>query len=207
MILRFPRLAQFAKATLCQTLFIASLCLLVACDISRAAERPLAFEPSQQVGEVVARLSAHDFHPIRDGFTFDRQFNQQGVANLDDQDWRVRTLAVRDLVRLGVSGTPALVTALDDKNADLRHVSVMTLGILRATNAVPALEKVLREDGDSVVRSQAAIALGQIGQRTSLAVVQTAQTDDKSRDVQHQSKPEFTAWLVPLVAAAVARGR
>jgi peroxiredoxin len=62
------------------------------------------------------------------------------------------------------------------------------LGIARATNAVVALEKTLREDSDSVVRSQAAIGLGQIGQRSSLAAVQAAQTDDKSKDVQHQAE-------------------
>jgi alkyl hydroperoxide reductase subunit AhpC len=70
----------------------------------------------------------------------------------------------------------------------------MVLGILQATNAVPSLAKVLREDGDSVVRSQAAIALGQIGQRSSLAAVQAAQKDDKSRDVRHQA--ELAAYAI-----------
>ncbi len=39
-----------------------------------------------------------------------------------------------------------------------------------------------------MVRSQAAIALGQIGQRSSLAVVQAAQKEDNSRDVEHQAE-------------------
>lgn len=144
--------------------------------------------------QILARVSTHDFHPIRDGFTFDRQLNKHGVASLDDQDWRVRTLAVRDLVRLGAPGTPALVMALQDKNPHVRHVAAMVLGILQTTNAVPSLEKVLREDGDSVVRSQATIALGQIGQHSSLATVQAAQKDDKSKDVQHQA--ELAAYAI-----------
>ncbi len=143
---------------------------------------------------VLARVAAHDFHPIRDGFTYDRTLKQHGVASLDDQDWRVRTLAVRDLVRLGDAATPALLAALGDKNEHVRHVAAMVLGITRATNAVPALEKTLREDGDSVVRSQAAIALGQIGARPSLAAVQAAQKNDKSKDVQHQA--ELAAYAI-----------
>jgi peroxiredoxin len=159
--------------------------------------------------QILARVSAHDFHPIRDGFTYDRDLNKHGVASLADQDWLVRTLAVRDLVRLGAPGTPALVTALDDKNAHVRHVAAMVLGIIRATNAVAALEKALREDGDSVVRSQAAIALGQIVQPSSLAAVQAAQKNDKSKDVQHQA--ELAAYAIqhgktatPELAAAFA---
>lgn len=144
--------------------------------------------------QILARVSAHDFHPIRDGFTFDRQLDKHGVASLDDQDWRVRTLAIRDLVRLGAPGTPTLVTALEDKNAHVRHVAAMVLGIIRATNAVAALEATLSKDSDSVVRSQAAIALGQIGQRSSLAAVQAAQKDDKSKDVQHQA--ELAAYAI-----------
>jgi len=167
---------------------------MATCGISFSADRLVTAESSKQVGQILARVSAQDFHPIRDGFTYDRDLNKHGVASLDDQDWRVRTLAVRDLVRLGTPGTPTLVTALEDKNAHVRHVSAMVLGILQATNAVPSLEKVLREDGDPVVRSQAAIALGQIGQRASLPVVQAAQKDDTSKDVQHQA--EIAAYAI-----------
>ena len=117
--------------------------------------------------QILTLVRAHDFHPIHDGFTFDRQLNKHGVADLEDQDWRVRTLAVGDLVRWDYPGTPALMTALQDKNAHLRHIAAMVLGTLKATNAVPSLEKRLRQDRDPVVRSQAAIALGQISPRES----------------------------------------
>lgn len=181
-----------------------ALVLLVAVG-GAFAEEP----PDVKAKHILARVSAHDFHPIRDGFTYDRGLNKHGVASLDDQDWRVRTLAVRDLVRLGAPGTPALVTALESKNAHVRHVVAMVLGIIRATNAVAALEVTLSKDSDSVVRSQAAIALGQIGQPGSLAAVQAAQKDDKSKDVQHQA--ELAAYAIergktatPALAAAFA---
>ena len=144
--------------------------------------------------KIFSTVRSHDFHPIRDGFTYDRQLNKHGVANLDDQDWRVRTLAVRDLVRLGLPATPPILSAMDDNNAHVRHVAAMTLGIVRATNAVTALEKVLREDNDSIVRSQAAIALGQIGERSSLDAVRTALKEDISKDVRHQA--ELAAYAI-----------
>lgn len=174
--------------------FIAVMCFAVLHGAACAAESPAADASAAKVGAILMRVAAHDFHPIRDGFTFDRQLNKHGVASLEDQDWRVRTLAVRDLVRLGTPATAELVAALTHKNEHVRHVAAMTLGILRATNAVPALEKVLREDNDSVVRSQAAIALGQIGLRNSLATVQAAQKEDKSKDVQHQA--ELAAYAI-----------
>lgn len=175
-------------------ILIAVICFAVLRGAAFAAESPATGDPPANVSAILARVAAHDFHPIRDGFTYDRDLNKHGVANLEDQDWRVRTLAVRDLVRLGKPATPALVTALADKSEHVRHVAAMTLGILRATNAVPALEKVLRVDSDSVVRAQAAIALGQIGVRDSLATVQAAQTEDKSKDVQHQA--ELAAYAI-----------
>ncbi len=175
-------------------ILIVVICFAVIRAAAVAAESPATDESPAKVNAILARVATHDFHPIRDGFTFDRQLNKHGVASLDDQDWRVRTLAVRDLVRLGKPATPPLITALADKSAHVRHVAAMTLGILRATNAVPALQKVLREDSDSVVRSQAAIALGQIGVRDSLAVVQAAQKEDKSKDVQHQA--ELAAYAI-----------
>lgn len=173
---------------------IAVIVLTVISFLVSAAENPTPEQASAKVSAILSRIASHDFHPIRDGFTFDRQLNKHGVASLDDQDWRVRTLAMRDLVRLGASATPALITALGDKNEHARHVAAMVLGITRATNAVAALERTLREDDDSVVRSQAAIALGQIGQRSSLAAVQAAQKDDKSKDVQHQA--ELAAYAI-----------
>ncbi|MBA4149035.1 MAG: HEAT repeat domain-containing protein [Verrucomicrobia bacterium] len=147
-----------------------------------------------KVEHILNRVRQHDFHPIRDGFTFDRKLDKHGVADLEDMDWHIRTLAVRDLVRLGPDATTNLLTGLSDTNAHVRHVAVTVLGIIRATNAVSALERTLRKDSDSVVRSQAAIALGQIGAKSSLAALKESQEEDKSKDVRHQA--ELAAYAV-----------
>lgn len=139
------------------------------------------------LGAILQRVQRHSFHPIRDGFTYDRELNTHGVADLGSEDWRVRLLAVRDLVRLGTPGTSGMVKSITHTNAHVRQVSAMALGILRATNAVPTLEAALTGDPDEVVRSQAAVALGQIAVTGSLAVLRTTQANDVSRDVQHQA--------------------
>jgi peroxiredoxin len=154
----------------------------------------LAQKASDQVERILESVATHEFHPIRDGFTFDRQLNKHGVARLEDQDWRVRILAVRDLVRLGLPAMPGLLQGTENTNAHVRQVAAMTMGIIRATNAAPTLEKLLRQDKDEVVRSQAAVSLGQIGLLRSLIAVQTAQKDDASRDVQHQA--ELAAYSI-----------
>lgn len=137
---------------------------------------------------ILGRVRQHEFNPLRDGFTFDRDLNKHGVASLSDKDWLIRTLAVRDLVRLGAPAAPALTAALNETNRHVRQVAVMALGILQATNVVPALEKLLGEDPEPVVRSQSAISLGQIGQSSSVAALKAAQTSDKAGDVQHQAE-------------------
>lgn len=164
---------------------------LLAADLQPQEAPPSPADPAASAttaAGVLDRVRRHEFHPVREGFTYDRDLNKHGVADLADLDWRVRTLAVRDLVRLGVATTPTLITALENENAHVRHVAAMAMGIMRLTNAVPALEKVLRTDGDSVVRSQAVIALGQIGDPGSLDAARTAQQKDQSRDVQHQAE-------------------
>jgi hypothetical protein len=56
---------------------------------------------AQQVEPILDRVRQHDFHPTRGGFTSDRVLGKAGIASLDDADWKVRTLAVRDLVKAG----------------------------------------------------------------------------------------------------------
>lgn len=148
----------------------------------------------KQVAEILARVRAHEFNPTVNGFTQDRGLNKSGVASLEDTDWRVRTLAVRDLVTLGAPAVPGLVAALLDQSVHVRYLAAMAVGILRAGDAVPALEQALREDKDPTVRSQAAIALGQVGQAAALPAMRTAQKDDTSADVQYQA--ELAAYAI-----------
>jgi len=163
------------------------LCPLLGLEVA-GAQSPDTNHVVLRVRDIFSRVAKHEFNPVRDGFTFDRHLNRHGVASLSDKDWLVRTLAVRDLVRLNAPAIPALTSALNDTNPHVRQVATMVLGVLQATNAVPALEHLLAQDSEPVVRSQAAIALGQIGQPSSLAALKAALSGDKARDVQHQAE-------------------
>jgi len=144
-------------------------------------------EPSENVAAIFARLRSHTFHPLDErDFTVDRKLNKHGIADLDDQDWRVRLLAVRDLVRAGDETVGAIVAGLSDEHVQVRYLSAMALGVLRATEAVPALARTLKEDDQAVVRSQAAIALGQINDKAALETLGDRLANDPSKDVRHQ---------------------
>ena len=56
------------------------------------------------VENVFERVRSHEFHPLNDenSLTMDRIHQEAGIADLDNDDWKVRLLAVRDLVRAGV---------------------------------------------------------------------------------------------------------
>jgi len=153
------------------------------------------------VSEVFERVRDHDFHPARDGFTYDRHLDTHGVASLDDRDWLVRTLAVRDLVRSGLEATSRIASGLKDEDKQVRYLAAMALGVLRAEEAVPDLEHALRKDADSTVRSQAAVALRQIGAKGSLPALRSAREEDPSRDVRHQAELAVHAVEKGLVAS------
>jgi len=153
--------------------------------VPAAAAQPS--EPSEDVAAVFARIRGHTFHPLDErAFTVDRNLDKDGIADLDNQDWRVRLLAVRDLVRAGDDAVDAIVAGLSDEHVHVRYVSVMALGVLKAPQAVPALERTLKEDDQTVVRSQAAIALGQINEQAALKALGDRLANDPSKDVRHQ---------------------
>ncbi len=112
---------------------------------------------------MLERIRRHPFAEIRGGRTIDPQTGQEGIADLGDDAWRVRQLAIRDLVRLGDAAAAELPAHLRDEDSHVRHVAAAVLGILKAEAAVQALEARLEEDPDPVVRSQAALSLGQMG--------------------------------------------
>jgi HEAT repeat protein len=94
------------------------------------------------------------------------------MAKLKDPDPDVRTSSAATLGQLGQAATPAipaLITALNDPNPDVRSSSAATLGQLgqAATPAVPALITALNDPNprsDSLARTKAAEALGQLGE-------------------------------------------
>jgi len=133
---------------------------------------------------ILERLDGHDFTPINNGFTVDPDTGYDGVPDLENKDWRVNTLALRDLVRFGGAASPKLQRALSHENPFVRQMAAMALGILQAEDAVDALASRLTDDDDPVVRSHAAIALGQIARPTDVLEKRAAAEDH--RDVLHQ---------------------
>jgi peroxiredoxin len=132
------------------------------------------------------RISQHKFHPLRDGFTHDRTMKKNGIADLRDQDWQVRILAVRDLLRLGPGSSSNVSNFLDHANPHVRQISARMLGLWRQERHVQLLKQILNQDAEPVVRAQVAFALGEIGSRAALDLLRARSKSDPSRDVQHQ---------------------
>lgn len=139
------------------------------------------------VASILQRVASHEFHPVHNGFTRDRNLGKDGIASPDDRDWRVRTLALRDLARLGPDAAPELAAALDHEDVHVRQVAATALGILGRGTATESLERALAGDGDSLVRTQAAIALRQIGNPDTRAALRRA-LEDPDGDVRHQAR-------------------
>ncbi len=148
----------------------------------------------ESVSAVFDRVRSHSFQPLGNGFTSDETQKTHGVADLENSDWRVNTLAVRDLCRAGTAATPALLKALEDVDLHVRQVAALTLGILPAdANSKPHLEEriagltvVLQNDKEQLDRSEAAIALGRLNATSAVAVLTKAAEHDDSKDVRHQ---------------------
>ena len=138
--------------------------------------------------KIFERLRNHNFHPLNDenSMTMDRNLKLAGIADFQNDDWKIRLLAVRDLVRAGNTGVNEIIKGLSDPSIHVRQASAMALGILRADQAVNELEKLVRYDDNAMVRSQAVIALGQMESEQSLDLLREKLEEDPSRDVQHQ---------------------
>ncbi len=130
-------------------------------------------EKKVRAAMVFARVEGHAFHPLNQEqtFTHDRNLALPGIADLDDTDWRVRLLAVRDLVRLGIEEAEAITEGLSHPNPHVRQTCAMALGILRAESTRKHLETLARKDPIAMVRSQAVTALGQMEATASLPAI------------------------------------
>ncbi len=147
-----------------------------------------AKEGKVSVPQVLDRVQAHEFHPLNNenSMTRDKTLKQNGIADLTDTDWKVRLLAVRDLVRLELNNINEIAESLTHNDKHARQVCAMSLGILRAQTAIEHLEAVVRDDTSAMVRSQAVTALGQIESKDSLPLLRKHLKEDPSRDVRHQ---------------------
>lgn len=164
---------------------------------SKATEGSNAVVPASaesSVATVLDRVRIHTYQPIGNGFTSDAKLKTHGVADLNNANWRITTLAVRDLCRGGDAVVPGIMKALHDDNLHVRHVAALTLGILPSpADSEPSIEQriselitVLQKDQEQLVRSEAAIALGRLNATVAVAVLAKASEHDESKDVRHQ---------------------
>ncbi len=141
-----------------------------------------------EVSQVLQRIAAHDFNPLNEdrSLTLDHAERKAGIPDLDNEDWRIRLLGVRDLVGAGQSSVDEIIAGLKHKDEHVRQVCAMALGILSAEEGIEGLEQLALEDTITVVRSQAIISLGQIESAGSLDLLNKILKEDPSRDVMHQ---------------------
>jgi len=146
--------------------------------------------PAKQAESLYESIAAHSFHPLnKEGtFTIDRELREHGIADLEDPDWRVRTLALRDLLRIGVMDRRAVESGLAHADPQVRYLAAAALGILGEPVAAPALAKVASEDPSPLVRSQAVVALGQIANRSATDLLEGIAAEDPVKDVRHQAQ-------------------
>ena len=143
---------------------------------------------SIEVSQVLKRIGEHNFNPMNEEYslTIDHEYREAGIPDLDDNDWQVRLLGVRDLVRAGAGSIDEILVGLTHNNENVRHVSAMALGVINSEKGIKGLEQLALDDEAAVVRSQAIISLGQIGSPRSLDLIRKILKEDTSRDVIHQ---------------------
>jgi len=147
-----------------------------------------AAEPAATVSNVFSRVHQHEFHPLNGegSFTNDRVLGKHGIADVNNDDWRVRLLAIGDLVRLLPDAADDVAQGLFDKNLHVRQIAAAALGVARQTTTAGKLEQALKKDASPLVRSQAAMSLGQMESGGSLELLRKLWKEDSSRDVRHQ---------------------
>jgi len=122
------------------------------------------------------------------GFMAHTGGNEVLTTGMADPDAGVRAAAVvawRDM--LGQQGAQPVVALLADRDANVRAQAAGVVGGMLEQSARGMLEALVIQDPDSVVRRNAAWALGQLGNGASRAVLQQA-TSDKSGLVRGVAK-------------------
>lgn len=127
------------------------------------------------------------FQTIRD-HNFEKNSGYEGVPGNGDNAWKVRILAISDLVKSALGDYPEIIDGLDDQNRHVRHVAVTSLGLLGVKQAGPGLLKLLVEDPDPIVRCRAAQALGQIRYDKAKETLKKIASEDKNKNVAHRAK-------------------
>ena len=143
---------------------------------------------NDRVAAVFQKVASHSFHPLNEdhSFTNDRKLGKHGIADLNDSDWKVRTLAIRDLLRELSTDAPAVRLGLEHESQHVRQIVAATLAIGGDQPSVEKLESLLEKDPSSLVRAQAAMSLGQLVSGSSVELLTKRFAADTSKDVRHQ---------------------
>jgi HEAT repeat protein len=105
------------------------------------------------------------------------------LHSLESTDrWEQRN-AVEALCQIGVDAVGQLFVAAKDNNPVLRRNAVEVLGKLRATSAMSVLSESLA-DPDSTVRTQAAWALGELGDNSVMDFLEKLALNDPDENVR-----------------------
>lgn len=151
--------------------------------------------PERDISEMFETVREHVFHPVDErNFTVDRNLDTDGIADLDDNDWRIRSQTISTLVQ---KDPDAIIAGLEDDNTQVRYLTAMSLGILGRSDAVSALERVAKEDSEGIVRARAVMSLGQIASGESRSLLAELQHDE-DRDIAHQATlayAQMEAWM------------
>lgn len=138
------------------------------------------------ISEILNCLELQAFRPVIDGFTKEPTSGEDGLDDFDNDDWRVRSLAVRDLIRLGDKSCEDIVRMLSHDSPNVRTLAATALGILEAEQALDALYRLLEEGATSLDRCQAAISIGQIGHSDSIPILKKRTSEEDQRDALSQ---------------------
>lgn len=163
-----------------KTLSLALLnCLICVVQVAAGDER---------VEKVLQKVASHSFHPLDEdhSFTMDRGVGKHGIASLDDADWRVRSLAIRDLLLELPKNAPAVRLALQHDSHHVRQIVGAALAIGGDQASISKLGSLLEHDPSSLVRAQAAMSLGQLVSTNSIDLLKNRFSEDPSKDVRHQ---------------------
>jgi len=114
------------------------------------------------------------------------------TERLTHSDVETRRAVVQTLTWLEAgSAHHALITALNDPDAQVRQGAIAALGEMVDPRSLPAIRDRLLKDTDAGVRGEAAYRLGKFGDRTIVSALQSAATRDSDTAVRR-----WAAWAL-----------
>lgn len=106
----------------------------------------------------------------------------------EDSNWRVRRSALISLMKLPREKIiKPLLEGLKDKEGIVRMSAIMSIGEIGIEEAVPSLNKLLREEEDPDIRIEIIVALHSIGNENTIDPICEAALNDKDANVRQNA--------------------